>query len=404
MRKFVLKNGLRVYLKERRDLNSISVNVWVKAGASYEREDNRGVAHFLEHVLFNESSKYKRGEIDRIVEELGGEINAATSYDYTYYYINLPSSAGLRAVELLSQLVCHPVITDHSVEKEKPIVLEEISRSRDNPQELFAEKFMEELYERAPYRYPILGFPETVKTFTKETLTEFYKSLYRPERMSVVIVGNFDTGRALEEVEEHFGSFTAGGSLQPLNSPKEENLSSSGSFKLTHPAVSVPYVYLGWKLPPCSRDDVYYEILDSLLSSGRSSLLYRYLRERGLVYAAYSNYQNLLFGSNYTVLVITERVDEALKELRELLTHVLSISNDEFEFAKSKLLKGELFGRESGEAEADAIGFASTVIEDEGYYTQFFEDLKSADYSEFLKRVEFLKEEPLVGLLLPGTP
>jgi len=403
MEKFVLSNGLRVYLKRRKDLNSISVNVWVKAGASYERDDNRGVAHFLEHVLFNESSKYKRGEIDRIVEELGGEINAATSYDYTYYYINLPSSAGLRAVELLSQLVCHPVISDQVVEKEKPIVLEEISRSKDNPQEDFIEKFMEKLYKRAPYRYPILGFPQTVNSFTKETLTEFYTSLYSPERICVVVVGNFDTEKALKEVEDHFGSFKQKSSLELPNPPLEEEFSTSGSFKLTHPAVSVPYVYLGWKLPPSSRDDIYYEILDSLLSSGRSSFLYRYLREKGLVYAAYSNYQNLLFGSNFTLLLITEKIDEALKELKKLLAEVLSVSEEEFEFAKSKLFKEELFGRESGEAEAAAIGFASTVIEYEDYYFQFFNDLKAADYKEFLKRVEFLKEEPLIGLLLPNA-
>ncbi len=399
MRKFVLSSGLKVYLKKREDLNSVSVNVWVKAGASYERDENRGVAHFLEHVLFCGSSKYSQGEIDRIVEELGGELNAATSYDYTYYYINLPSTAGLRAVELLSQLVCHPLITDEAVEKEKPIVLEEIARSRDNPQEIFAERFMEELYRDAPYRYPILGFAQTVEKFTAKTLLDFYSSLYTPERMAVVIVGNFNESEALKEVEEHFNLNRKG--APPPAPPVESSLKGGGYFEISHPAVSVPYVSLGWKLPPCSRKDVYYEILDSLLSSGRSSLLYRHLRERGLVYGAYANYQNLLLGSNYSVLLITDRVDEALRELRELLSQVPSITKEEFEFAKSKLFKGELFGRESGEAEADAIGFAGAIVEDDGYYADFFKDLQEATYGEFIERVNFLTEEPTVGLLLP---
>jgi len=403
MKRYILKNGLRVYLKKREDLNSVSVNVWVRAGASYENDLNRGVAHFLEHVLFNGSEGYGRGEIDRIVEELGGEINAATSYDYTYYYINLPSSAGLRAVELLSRLVCRPVITEETVEKEKPIVLEEIARSRDNPQELFSERFMEELYRKAPYRYPILGFPETVREFTAQTLAGFHSSFYTPDRMAVVIVGNFGSyGEALREVEEHFGSVEGRGVKSEPEAERE--LSAGGWFEVKHPAVTVPYVLLGWKLPPCGRHDVYYEILDSLLSSGRSSLLYTGLRERGLVYATYSNYQNLLLGSNYTVLMITDRVDESLKAVREVLEEALGADREDFEFAKSKLYKGELFGRESGEAEADAIGFAAAILGDEGYYGEFFEDLRRADYREFIRRIEFLREEPLTGLLLPQAP
>jgi len=394
-----LKNGLKVAVHSRPDLNSVSLNLWVKAGASWERDENRGIAHFLEHVLFNGSKKYGKGEIDRIVEEMGGELNAATSYDYTYYYVNLPATAGERGVELLKELVLNPLLSEEAVEKEKPIVLEEITRSRDNPQEVFVEEFLKRLYRRAPYRYPILGFPETVLSFTASSLREFYQSLYRPDRITLVVAGNFERERILREVEEHFGSFT-GESRVKEPEPEVEELQPQ-EFELKHPAVSVPYLTVGWKLPPAGRHDVYYEILDSLLSSGRSSLLYRRIREKGLAYAAYSNYQNLLLGSNYSIVAVTDRVEEARKAIREVIEEVFEVSRNEFEFAKAKLRKGELFGRESGEATADAIGYAVGIMGDEGYYEEFFEDLERAEYEEFLRRVEFLRKGPLVGLLLP---
>ena len=401
MRVIELENGIKVALEERRELGSVTLNLWVKAGAAYEEDRNRGVAHFLEHVLFNGSKKYGKGEIDRIVEEMGGELNAATSYDYTYYYINLPAGRGERGVELLKELVLNPLICEEAVEKEKPIVLEEITRSRDNPQEVFVEEFLRRLYTKAPYRYPILGFPETVSSFTAETLKEFYDSLYKPDRITLVVAGNFERERILREVKELFEEVKGRSSVKEAEAEKE--LLVPKEFELKHPAVSVPYLMLGWKLPPAGRDDVYYEILDSLLSSGRSALLYRRIREKGLAYAAYSNYQNLLLGSNYSIVAVTDDVERTRKAVKEVIREVLQVSKEEFEFAKAKLRKGELFGRESGEATADAIGYAVGIMEDEGYYSKFFEDLDGAEYEQFLEKIKFLEQEPLVGLLLPET-
>ncbi|TCK06313.1 M16 family metallopeptidase [Phorcysia thermohydrogeniphila] len=395
-----LSNGVTVSVREREDLNSVTVSVWIRAGASYETDRTRGIAHFLEHMMFNGSKNLPAGAIDREVESLGGEINAATSYDYTYYYINLPYEHGKRALELIAELVLNPLLSEEMLQKEKPIVLEEIARSKDNPQEIFAEKFMEKLYRKAPYRFPILGFEETVKEFTAEDLRNFYESLYTPERITVSIAGKVESEEMFSVTEELFGSLKRNSEVKE---PEEEKaVTVADEFTVTHPAVAVPNVLLGWRLPRASREDIYYEILDSLLSSGRSSLLYRRLKEKGLAYGVYSSYQNLLLGSNFYIVVITDRIDESRKALKDTLQEVLSISKEEFEFAKEKLYKGEMFARESGEAEADAIGYALTVMRDKDYYEKFFSDLKEANYKEFLKRVQFLQEEPLTGLLLPA--
>ena len=400
MELFTLENGLKVCLKEREDLFSTTVVLWVKAGAAYETDRERGAAHFLEHVIFTESENLAPGQIDAEVERLGGELNAATSYDYTYYYINLPGRYTLRALELISELVLRPVISERAVEKERPIVLEEIARSRDNPHELFSERFLMELYRKAPYRHPILGYPDTVSSFTPELLQSFYNRLYTPERMGLVVVGNFRP----EEVKSRLsGLFCAEKKGEPVTEPEPEPADTAAArFALSHPTVSFPYVALGWKLPPCGRHDIYFEILDSMLSSGRSALLYRELRERGVVFSASSNYQNLLFGSNFTVSMATENPERAVEELKKLLKNLVErVSESEFQLAKEKLKKGELFGRESGEAEADAIGYAVTVLGDPGYFTDFFKDLEAADINTFREKISFLTEEPLIGLLTP---
>ena len=402
MKSLKFSNGVRCILKERSDLNSVTVSVWIKAGASYESDSNRGVAHFLEHVLFNESENLPPGRLDLEVELMGGEVNAATSYDYTYYYISAPKGNEERALELLAELVLKPLFTEKAVEKEKPIVLEEIARSKDNPQELFLESFMEKLYEKAPYRYPILGFKDSVASLTVEDLREFYENHYLPERLVVSVCGNFNSERLIEKSQELFGSFDRKGTPEKPESETAGNVSKE--FELRHPLVAVPSVLVGWKLPPAGRHDLYYEILDSLLSSGRSAYLYQYLRERSVVYAAYSNYQSFLFGSNFFISAVTEKPDRAVEEVKRLLREkVLSISRKEFCFARDKLYKGELFARESGEVEADSMGYALAVMEDEGYFASYFSDLKEADYETFLRRVSFLQEEPVVGFLLPES-
>ncbi len=396
-----LKNGVKVAVKERDDLSSATVAVWVKAGAGYERDEERGIAHFLEHIVFNGSENFPEGKADRVIESVGGELNAATSYDYTYYYINLPAEHWKTGIEVLADLTLKPLIDEKHVRKEKPIVLEEIARSKDNPHEVFTEEFLKRLYRRAPYRFPILGYEKTVSSFTAERVRSFYERFYTPKRITVVVEGNVKGNEVLDKIGELFGEFTK--EEHPFNPPIEEIKEGSGRFEIHHPAVELPYILIGWKLPPAGREDVYYDILDSLLSQGRSSLLFRELREKGIVFSASSNYQNLKFGANFTVGAVTENPEKAVERIKELCFSIKDISREEFETAKRKLYRAELFGREVGEAEADSIGFALTVMEDIGYSIQFLKDLEEADFETFKKKVSFLREEPLLGLLLPET-
>jgi len=397
-----MPNGLRCALKNRSDLNSVTVSVWVKAGTADEPKEQRGVAHFLEHMLF--SAEEGTGEIDRQVELLGGELNAATSYDYTYYYITLPAEHACKAVRLAYRLVMCPSFPETAFEKEKGVVLQEIARSKDDPHEVFMEAFMFYLYGEHPYGFPILGFKETVERIRKSDVLDFYTSLYTPENTAVSVVGRMDTGDVLKALESTFGS--AGRALKERSAPLKAvgEPPKEMEFTVRHGAVVLPCVVVGWKLPGCGREDVYLEILDALFSSGRSSLLYRFLKERGIVHSAFSNYQALRLGSNFYIFCVTEKVDACLKELKALVERVADTSKEEFELARDKLYRAEVFARESGSVEADAVGYAVAVMDDLEYFTGYLDRLKSADYGEFLRALSFMEEEPVTGLLINTSP
>jgi len=328
-----------------------------------------------------------------------GELNAATSYDYTYYYVVLPANHWETGIEVLSELVLRPNLSEEKVKKEIPIVLEEIARSENNPHEVFSERFMEKLYSRAPYKFPILGYKETVSKFSAQTVQEFYESLYKPDRITVSIGGNVNADDVLKKCKELFGWVRGESETKEL---KDEGLEGTGgTFEMEHPTVAVPYVLLGWKLPATSREDVTYELLETLLSLGRSSLLYRKLNEREIVYSSFSNYQNLLLGSNFTVGAVTDRVEETVKEIREIVKNIESVPVKEFLTAKKKAYRSEVFSLEDVTYETESIGFALGIVEDISYHTEFLNDLKSTTYEDFLRSLQPFKQEPLIGILKP---
>jgi predicted Zn-dependent peptidase len=386
---WTLENKIKCFFSKREDSNLCSISFWVKTGTAWEKENETGIAHFLEHILFN-----KKESLDIFVESIGGDLNAGTSYDYTYFYITLPAERFKEGLEVISKIVLEPEITEQFVEKEKPIVLEEIVKTKDSPQESFAETFNAYLFGNTPYGNPILGYEESVKSFTKEAVERFYSETYLPESMVLSVAGNVEEEKIVESVNEIFTKFkgTSPGRKVSFEKPKREG----SSFVFEHPNCEIPQILMGWLLPPCNRKDIYYEILDAVLSEGRSSLLYREIKEKNLAYAVFSNYSPMKFASCFTIGAITDKPKDCETAILE---SIREITEEDFELAKKKLLKSELFARESVQAEADSAGFAMTVPEDLDYHLKILDDIKSASFQEFKKVVSFLRKEPLVGIL-----
>ncbi len=392
-----LDNGATYCLRRREDVSSLSVQVWVSSGSANEGERTRGMSHFIEHMLFNGTGNFPAGYIESVVESLGGDINAATSYEYTYYYIHISSDHLSEAVELLGELVTNPKFTEEMVEKEKEIVLEEIVRSRDDPKELLWETYMKNMYAGSPYSHPILGYRETVSGFTVELVEDFYRRNYVPDNVFIVLCGNFDEERAEKLIKKSFAGFK-GRKAGRKNAQKGK----TGSFEseIRHPCVANPQAVLGWRL---DANSIAYEVLESLLSLGKSSLLHQKIKEKGFAFSTYADYQNLSASPNFSIYSASNDIERFEEELKKVLESAINVERDEFEFAREKLMKSEIFERESVESEAESIGFSLSVYRDINLYRDYFKRLSELSFEEFRQKAAFLKRKPVKVKLLPAN-
>ena len=392
----MLPGGLRCFVKERPDSDVVSVNVWVKAGSSFENESNRGIAHLLEHMVFNGTENYKSGEIDKAVENLGGELNAATSYDYTHYYINLPASYIDNAIRFLADIVCRPMLSGSMLKKEKPIVIEEIQRSLNDPLDILSASFMKNLYMGTPYQYPILGSAESVSSTNVDMLKSFHKNFYRPDRMVVSICGGIKESDVLNIISRNF-AFKNNNYEKYSKTLHFKPESFSKEVELFHESVSNVHVLMGWRLDGLDRDaDIYMDILESLLSTGKSSLLNRMIRETGKAFSASANHEQFFLCPNFNVYAVTNSLDTFKNGINDVVDRVLNVKDSDFELAKQKLKVSEIFDRESVQSEAEAIGYDICVFSDVNLYLNYIERLEGTTIDKFKNYARFLKQEPLI--------
>ncbi|WP_297444431.1 pitrilysin family protein [Desulfurobacterium sp.] len=396
-----LENGINVVLKDRKDVSSVSVQFWLKTGALWENEKNRGIAHFLEHMVFNGTKNYPAGTIEKIVENNGGEINAATSYDYTYYYVTIPEKHVFTAVKLLKDIVFYPLLLPEMVEKEKPIVLEEIARSENDPRQVFWRNFYQKIFQEVNYRYPILGFRNTVSSFTAENVREFHRDHYHGGNLTVVISGNINEKELLHFLKEELSPLPSKNPDIPPSVDEPELIPRNEIMK--HPAVANTHVLIGWKIPGLSQNvnTAVLSVLESYLSYGRSSVLYQEVIEKGTAYAAMGLKDLFLSSGLFYIYGITEPSKAGL--FKEKIFEIIRSSVDEtaFELAKKKVLKTEIFKKESVESEAEELGYSVTLFGNLDYYQKLIESIKKLTLEEFVKGTEFLKNKHLQMLLLP---
>ncbi len=201
---YILHNGLKVILVEQPGNPVVSMRVMIKTGSADESvRSEYGLAHLMEHMAFKGSTRYPDpGVISSLVERNGGDMNAYTSSDSTVYYLNMPADQTALGLDILSELVFHPIYDPREYELEKEVVIEEIKRGRDNPDRLLMESFFEAAYPDHPYGRPVIGFEETVRNASVEEAKAFHDRHYRPDNAVLVVTGGFDRAATQADVEK----------------------------------------------------------------------------------------------------------------------------------------------------------------------------------------------------------
>ena len=355
-----LSDGLRVLVEEVPTSRAVSVGIWVKAGSRDDPESYSGLAHLLEHLLFKGTAARDAERITREVEAVGGYLNGATGRESTFYYAETPNEGFSVAMEVLADLVQHPVLRTEDLKKEKDIVLDEIRGHNDDPEQCAYDLFHEGLWEgRHPLSRTVLGSQEAVAALTRGTLVEHHVRFYRPANMVLVVCGAIDVQQAFRTAERLF---------EEVPEPHVHLQRSPPALcrrRLHHQrATQQAHIYIG--LPGlCASDaDLYaLEVLNALFGSGAGSRLFRTIRERqGLAYAVSSSLVVYSDGGIWAVyagaapaqaLRVTDLILDELERLRRD-----GVGAEELAVAKAKLRGHLILGMETNTNRMGRLGGA----------------------------------------------
>ncbi len=281
--KTTLPNGLRVLTERHDDVASVTLGLWIVAGSIYEDNRQRGLAHLLEHMVFKGTQNRSMAQIAAQMDTLGGQMNAFTEREYVCYHVKVLSEDAPKALELLCDLVSHPLLDESHLEVEKGVVLEEIRAVEDAPEEMVEDLFLSTLWTRSRWGRPILGTPACVSRFGAKDLREFMARHYGPPNVVVVAVGDVDHEKIVKRAEKLLCDLP--GDLETQFSPPPEPKVTAHHVQLARETEGA-HLIIGtraYRYDDPRRFAAW--ALDSILTGGYSSRLFQEIREkRGLCY------------------------------------------------------------------------------------------------------------------------
>ena len=202
-----LPNGVRIVTEEIPNVRSVAIGLWIGAGTRDESEDNRGISHFIEHMLFKGTRKRSAKELAEALEAVGGQLNAFTTKEYTCYYAKILDEDFDLAVDVLSDMYFNSRFEPKEIDKEKKVVIEEIKMYEDSPDELIHDVFTQTIWRDHPLGQPILGTSKSIEEMSRDKVLSFLERNYTPQNLVVAVAGKIDHRRAYDRLGPVFGAF-----------------------------------------------------------------------------------------------------------------------------------------------------------------------------------------------------
>lgn len=343
IKKTTLESGLKVVSEKIESVKSVSVGIWVKTGSRNESNEQAGITHFLEHMLFKGTEKRSAFDVAQSMESVGGYLNAFTSTEYTCYYARCLDSKLDTAVEVLSDMVKNSQFPEEELEKEKKVVLEEMKMYKDSPDDVVFEEFNGQIFKDHPIGRPVIGFEETVKSFSRQALFDYINERYQPDNLLVAVAGHADHDVVLDLVQNLLNYNQTGNTVQeeqPLNPYQVTSQTVTKSIEQTH-------MIMGRRALNYEHPDKYLLLLaNTVLGGGMSSRLHQNVREKyGYCYSISPFNQSYVDSGLFGIYTGTDI--EYVDHVRELINiELLRLKNEkvgEKELSESKAqLKGKL--------------------------------------------------------------
>ncbi|MBQ9196468.1 MAG: insulinase family protein [Clostridia bacterium] len=355
---FTLSNGLRVIAEPLPYLRSVSIGVWVRAGSILEKPEENGLSHFIEHLAFKGTERRSALQIAQEMDAAGGYLNAATSKLATTYYAKVIDEDLPLAADILSDIVIHPAYDEKEMNKERSVVLEEISMTDDSPEDVAYDLIAAAMFGDQPLGRTILGPREIIESCSRQDILNYRARHYSPLNACVSVAGNFETEKLKELLEQYFGSWQGrAGELYPVNVTNRQPAMLTAD-KDTEQA----HICLGYNGNELGSADVYaMAVFNSVLGGGMSSRLFQRIREESaMAYSVYSAPSSYPHCGDFTVYAavspknvrtVVGQIDE---EIQKLLRE--GIGEDEFKMAKAQLKGGFILGQESAYNRMNGMG------------------------------------------------
>ncbi len=390
--KTVLDNGIRVVSHEMPDNRSVSLGIWVENGSRHESTEENGISHFIEHLLFKGTERRSAAQIAEEMDAVGGIINAFTSKENTCYYAKVLDENLPLAIDLLTDIFLHSSFDAEEIERERSVILQEISQSEDTPDDYVHDLFNLDFFQNQPIGRPICGRQETVTGFSRDDIVKFFKARYRPEKVIVSAAGNLRHGAIVEAMAARLGSIGQV-SLKSATEIGADILPTTASGIYPHPKpLEQVHLCLGMTGIHQTHPKRYVGyVLNTLLGGGMSSRLFQEIREkRGKAYSVYSfssSYKDVGYVGVYagTSLESTEEVVELItQELKKLAAG--EMTSAELERTQGQLVGSTMLGLESTDS------WMSHIARNEIYFG------KSITTEEICQRIRAVSRDDVVEL------
>ena len=386
---FTLPNGMRVLCEQLPHLRSVSMGVWVKAGSILEREHENGLSHLIEHMAFKGTGRRSAKQIAQEMDAVGGYLNAATSKLCTCYYAKVIDENLPLAADILSDIVRFPAIDPKELDKERNVVLEEISMTDDSPEDVANEGICSLLYEGCAVAPNILGTADSVNAFTRQSLIDYMDKRYRGGDTVISVAGSFDKAKLDAMLWDKFGAMRAGVGEERIPSA----IGAGGRVAFADRDAEQAHICIG--MPGFgANDDRRFAmlVLSNVLGGCMSSRLFQRIREeRGLAYSTYT-YPTSYAETGYLTAYAGTGLANAAKVTELILSELASARKDgitktEFDRAKEQMRVSYILSSESTSARSSAIGKAELLLgraEEEARLIKKLEAVSMADVEGIL--------------------
>lgn len=405
---YKLDDGQTVIIKQVKNNPIVTIDTWIKTGSINENDKNSGVSHFLEHLFFKGTNTHPAGEFDKLLESKGAVTNAATSKDFTHYYITIPSSCFDMAIDLHADMLLNPQIPRKELEKERKVVLEEIAKDANNPSNKVYDNFNDLMYTTHPYKRKVLGKGEIIEKITREEILDYYNTHYGPQNMVTVIIGDVDPRHALDKVKEDFKTADVRKLQRNMNKP-EKPLTSRRT-KIDYEPTQSGYMIIGYRGTNITNPNSYaLDVLSTILGDGRASILNQSIKEqKQLAFSISAN--NSAFKEDGLFMISANFTPEKSEKLQKAIFEEISklqkqgVTQEQINRAKSIIERDTYYSRESISNISEGIGYTTVVTGNPKYYDEYLEKIKKVTPAE-IKHVANLylnQNKCAISIVLPN--